>query len=429
MIYLDYQATTPVDPRVVSAMAPYWTELFGNPASTSHALGEQAAEAVERAREEMATSLGVTRRELIFTSGATESNNLAIFGVARQWEKRRHEPGQLVTVSTEHKAVLDPVRALSRDGWRTVVLPVGPHDGDSPGELDPQRLVDALTEDTALVSVMLVNNEMGLIHPINELAELCHQRGVLLHCDATQGIGKLDVSLDELGKPGKINPPGRLDWQIKTNEGNASNPPIRESIFPSVLGADLISFSAHKMYGPKGVGALIVRNRSPRIRLAPQIHGGGHEQGRRSGTLNVPGIVGFAAALRISLAEREAESARLEELRNQLWSGLSERLPDIRLNGPALGSDRLPGNLHCSFPGVDGEALMMNMPQVAVSSGSACTSANPEPSHVLRALGIEDDLSRASLRFSVGRMTTADEVSTAVAEVAKAVERLKRLGK
>ena len=390
-VYLDHHATTPVDPRVVEAMAPCWTENFGNAGSISHIWGHAAAESVERARADVANALGVSDREVVFTSGATESNNLAIFGVAQ----RQKSPGHVLTLATEHKAVLDPVEQLGRRGWRHTILGVQQQTTDTPdviGQVDLDQFADALRDDTILVSVMLANNEIGVLQPIPEIAALCRDRGIILHCDATQAVGKMPVDLAELG-------------------------------------ADLVSFSAHKMYGPKGVGALIVCRRSPRIRLTPQIVGGGQEGGRRSGTLNVPGIVGLAAALTISLAEMSDERTRLTTLRDALANQLRTALPDIVINGPDLVDDvRLPGNLNCSFPGVDGEALMMNMPRLAASSGSACTSANPEPSHVLRALGLSDDLSRASLRFGLGRFNTEDDIEFAAQLVNETVQRLRKLG-
>ena len=388
MIYLDHHATTPVDPRVLDAMLPWFTQKFGNPGSINHALGWEAAEAVDQARESIAAALGAAPREIVFTSGATESNNLALRGICENAQRgtRRH----IVSVKTEHKAVLDPLARLARRGWEVTLLDVEPAGSPEAGLLDVQRLADALRPDTLLVSVMLANNEIGVIQPLEPIGALCRSRGIILHCDATQAVGKLPVQVEKL--------------QV-----------------------DLMSFSAHKMYGPKGMGALYVR-RGPGTKLAPQIDGGGQEGGRRSGTLNTPGIVGMAAALHIALETMPDETARLAQLRARLFKQLSE-LPGVHLNGPGPERPglRLAGNLNLSFEGVDGEALMMGITQVAVSSGSACTTANPEPSHVLRALGLSDALVRASLRFGLGRFTTADEIDRAAAHVAEVVQRLRTM--
>lgn len=394
-IYLDNHATTRVDPRVVLAMAPYWTDVFGNPGSTSHSFGDAARAAVEAARESIAGAIGASPREIVFTSGATESNNLAIRGVA---ERQRRRGDHLISVTTEHRAVLDPLGRLERGGFRVTLLGVEQAGSPRAGWLDPQRVAEAIVDDTLLVSVMLANNEIGIVQPIAEIAEICRSRGVPLHCDATQAVGKLPVDV-------------------------------------AALGVDLMSFTAHKIYGPKGVGALYVRRSSGGVRLVPQIDGGGQEHGLRSGTLNVPGIVGFARALELCLEELPAEAARLSDLRRRLFDGLRQAIDGVSLNGPALdqaaadGSPlRLPGNLNVSFARVDGEALMMNMKTVAVSSGSACTSANPEPSHVLRALGLDDDATRASLRYGIGRFNTADEIDYAISATADTVTRLRQLG-
>jgi cysteine desulfurase len=388
-IYMDAHATTRVDPRVVEAMRPYWTEIYGNPGSTSHSFGQQARAAVEDARREIAQAIGAGEREIVFTSGATESNNLAIRGVA---ERSRRRGNHLLSVATEHKSVLEPLEKLGRRGYDLTLLKPIPAGSPRMGWLDPGQVADAIRDDTCLVSVMLANNEVGVIQPLDEIGRICRLRGVLLHCDATQAVGKLPVNVD-------------------------------------ALHVDLMSFSAHKMYGPKGVGALYVRRRAPSVRLQPLFDGGGQEWGYRSGTLNVPGIVGMAAALRLCLAEMPEESKRLRRLRDRLFAGLRAAIDDVTLNGPALELDglRLPGNLNVSFGYVDGEALMMSMQQVAVSSGSACTSANPEPSHVLRALGLNDDLTRASLRFGLGRFNTDEEVDFAIACTAEAVRKLRTL--
>jgi cysteine desulfurase len=388
-IYLDHHATTPVDPRVLEAMLPYFGRKFGNPGSTNHSFGREALEAVESARASVAAALGAEPAEIVFTSGATESNNLAIRGVA---ERSRRRGNHLVSVATEHHAVLDPLADLRRRGYEVTLLPVAPAGDRRAGCVDPQQVADALRDDTILVSVMLANNEIGALHPVAEIGRLCHQRGVLLHCDATQAVGKLPVHVDELS-------------------------------------VDLLSLSGHKMYGPKGVGALYVRGKQPHVRLEPQIFGGGQEQGRRSGTLNVPGIVGLAKALELSLELLPTEAPRLATLRDRLYEGLAARVEGLLLHGPALDSGlRLPGNLNVGFPGVDGEALLLEMRDIAVSSGAACTTVNPEPSHVLRALGLDDDLVRASLRFGLGRGTTAEEIDFAVAAVSSAAQRLTKLG-
>jgi cysteine desulfurase len=390
-IYLDNHATTPVDPRVLEAMLPYFTERFGNAGSTSHSFGHDAKAAVDQSRENIAAGIGCSPREIVFTSGATESNNLALRGVA---ERTRRRGNHIVSVTSEHKAVLDPLRRLARKGFEVTLLPVLQTGSPAAGLLKPEHVEQSLRDDTLLVSVMLANNEIGILQDIPAISKLCKAKGIILHCDATQAVGKIPVDVEELG-------------------------------------VDLMSFSAHKIYGPKGVGALYVRRGSPGVRLEPLLDGGGQENGLRSGTLNVPGIVGFAKALELCLAELPAEMVRLNELRQRLWDGLRREIPDVALNGPdwskSAGLIRLPGNLNCTFPFVDGEALLINMKDVAVSSGSACTSANPEPSHVLRALGLPEDLTRASLRFGLGRFTTAEEIDFAISATAATVHRLRKL--
>jgi len=378
LVYLDNHATTRTDPRVVEAMLPYFTELYGNAASVSHRFGWQAAEAVERAREQVAHGVGAQAREIIFTSGATESNNLAIKGVARAATRRGNH---LVTAASEHKAVLDPFKRLARQGWEITIVPCDEHGGVS-----AQAVAYALTDRTVLVSIMAANNEVGTINPIAEIGRLCHDRGVVFHTDAAQAVGKipLDVQADAV---------------------------------------DLLSVSAHKIYGPKGIGALYVRRRDPQLRLEPLFDGGGHERGLRSGTVAVPLVVGLGLALELAVGACSQEAQRLLQLRNRLHEGIACRVPDIRLNGPT--GDRLPGNLNLSFAGVDGEALMMAMRDIAVSSGSACSSASPEPSHVLRAMGLDEDMARASLRFGLGRFTTGAEIDFAIETVAAAVQRLR----
>jgi cysteine desulfurase len=370
-------------------MLPYFSENFGNSASTSHSFGWEAKEAVDGARAVIAAAIGASDREVVFTSGATESNNLAIRGVC---ERRNRRGNHLITVRTEHRAVLDPIERLGRRGFDVTLLDVQANGSDRAGLLDLNRLEEALRDDTLLVSVMLANNEIGVIQPLAEIAAICHRRGAILHCDATQAVGRLPVDVH-------------------------------------ALGFDLMSFTAHKIYGPKGIGALWVRRSTPQVRLEPQIAGGGHEGGFRSGTLNVPGIVGFAKALELCLAEMLTEQPRLRELRDHLFAGLTSSIDGVTLNGPPLtpGSLRLAGNLNVSFAYVDGEALLMNLKTVAVSSGSACTSANPEPSHVLRALGLPDDAVRSSLRFGLGRFNTAEDIDRAVPLVAEVVTRLRKL--
>jgi cysteine desulfurase len=388
-VYMDNQATTRLDPRVLQEMLPFFCETFGNAGSTSHAFGWDAQAAVDRARQEIAEAIGAGSREIVFTSGATEANNLALRGVA---ERNRRRGNHIVSVATEHKSVLDPLKRLSRRDYEITLLPVQAAGDAAAGLLRPDDVAAAIGPHTILVSVMLANNETGVIQPLGEIGEICKSRHVFLHTDATQAVGKIPVDVDELG-------------------------------------VDLLSFSAHKIYGPKGIGGLYVRRRRPTVRLDSQIDGGGQEAGLRSGTLNVPGIVGLAAALRICLDEMSAETTRLRDLRDQLWQGIRDQVPDVTLNGPLLTDPtrRLAGNLNCSFSDVDGEALMMSMRDVAVSSGSACTSANPEPSHVLRAMGLSDDLTRSSLRFGLGRFNTPADVEFVIGAVAEAVERLRSL--
>jgi cysteine desulfurase len=376
-IYMDCHATTPVDPRVLDAMLPFFKEDFGNAASKSHAFGWRAEAAVEEARAQVATLIGATPRELVWTSGATESNNLAIKGAAWFYrEKGRH----LVTVATEHKAVLDTMHALQREGWSVTVLPVA---GD--GRVDPAAVKAALRPDTVLVSVMHANNETGVIQPIEAIGAITRAAGVLFHCDAVQGAGKIPFDVERAE-------------------------------------VDLASLSAHKLYGPKGVGALYVR-RKPRVRLVAQLDGGGHERGLRSGTLNVPGIVGFGKACELAGAEREAEAARVLALRERLRRGLEAGLDLISVNGSL--EHRLPGNLNVSFAYVEGEAMMMAIKDVAVSSGSACTSASLEPSYVLRAMGIADDLAHSSIRFGLGPFNTEEEVDFVVGLVIAKARKLR----
>jgi cysteine desulfurase len=376
-IYLDYHATTPVDPRVLEVMLPFFGVDFGNAASKSHAFGWKAEEAVEEARTEVGRLIGASAKEIVWTSGATESDNLAIKGVAQFYaEKGRH----LVTCKTEHKAVLDSMHALERQGFEVTFLDV-----EKDGRVDPQRLKDALRKDTVLVSLMHANNETGVVHPLEEIGRITRAAGVLLHCDAVQSVGKIPFDVESLN-------------------------------------VDLASLSAHKMYGPKGVGALYVR-RKPRVRLVAQMDGGGHERGFRSGTLNVPGIVGFGKAASLALAEREREAARVLALRERLRKGLEAGLDLLTVNGSV--EHRVPGNLNVSFAYVEGEALMMAIKDVAVSSGSACTSASLEPSYVLRAMGISEDMAHSSIRFGLGRFTTEEEIDYVTRLVVDKVRKLR----
>jgi cysteine desulfurase len=361
-------------------MLPYFTEEFGNPASRSHAFGWRAAEAVEHAREQVAAAIGATSRELIFTSGATEANNLALLGCARAARPRRDH---VVTCASEHPSVLDPCRALEREGLRVTYAPV-----DRDGLIDLDALERALDDRTALVSIGSANSEIGVLQPIAEIGRLARERGVLLHTDAAQAVGKIPFDVSELG-------------------------------------VDLVSFSAHKLYGPKGIGALYVRRRRPSIPIEPLVHGGGQERGLRSGTLPVPLCVGFGRACELAVEERPSESLRMRELRDRLWTTLAAELDAVHLNGHA--ERRLPGNLNLSFEGVEGEALMLGLPELALSSGSACTSATREPSHVLRALGLAADRALCSLRIGLGRFTTRQEVDCAAREIGAHVKRLREM--
>lgn len=388
-IYFDNHATTQVDPRVVEAMLPTFTRAYGNPSSVGHLFGEEARQLVETSQQSIAAAIGAETNEIVFTSGATESNNLAISGVLSQ---RRRRGNHVVTATTEHKAVLDPLEQWEHQGFEITRLSPRQAGESLAGMLDANQVRDAIRPDTAIVSVMLANNEIGVIHPIAQIGQICKEQGVLLHCDATQAVGKMPVDV-------------------------------------SKLGVDLMSFSAHKMYGPKGIGGLYVRKSGPRVRLQPAIFGGGQQRGMRSGTLNVSGIVGLAEAVRLSLTGMDEESHRLAQLRQRLWSGLNERITGLHLNGPQLEVEgtRLAGNLNFAVDKVDGEALMMNVREIAVSSGSACTSANPQPSHVLRAIGLSEDLTRSSLRFGIGRFNTVQEIDFAVDVVASAVDKLRKL--
>jgi cysteine desulfurase len=379
-IYMDNNATTRTDPRVLEAMLPYFTEDYGNAASRHHAFGRRAEQAVDQARVHVASLIGANPREIIFTSGATESDNLAIKGVAAMF---RRKGNHLITVVTEHHAVLDPCRRLQREGFDVSFLPV-----DRFGRIRPEQVAEAITDKTILVSVMAANNEVGTLQPIATIGRICKARGVLFHSDAVQAVGKVPVDVE-------------------------------------AMGIDLLSLTAHKMYGPKGIGALYVRRRNPHVRLEPLFDGGGHERGLRSGTLPVPLIVGLGVACELSQQEMPAEATRLTRLREMLRAGIMEQLKEVFLNGHP--TERLPGNLNLSFAHLAGEALLMGLHGVAASSGSACTSANPEPSYVLRALGVNDELAHGSLRFGLGRFNTAEEVEAVIGEVVRVVEHLRSL--
>ena len=379
-IYMDNNATTRTDPRVVQAMLPYFTEKYGNAASRNHAFGWEAEEAVDQAREQVASLIGASAKEVIFTSGATESNNLAIKGVASMYRKKGNH---VITAVTEHKAVIDPCKRLERDGFQVTFLPV-----DKDGRVSAEQVAAAMTDKTILVSVMAANNEIGTLQPVGEIGKLCKQRGVLFHTDAVQAVGKVPVDVEEME-------------------------------------IDLLSLSAHKIYGPKGVGALYVRRKDPRVRLDAILDGGGHERGMRSGTLAVPLIVGLGLACELCRKELEPESKRLKALRERLRQGIMGKLEDVYINGHP--TERLPGNMNLSFAYVEGEAMMMGIKDVAVSSGSACTSASLEPSYVLKALGVGDELAHSSIRFGLGRFNTEEEVDYVVDDVVRAVNHLREM--
>jgi cysteine desulfurase len=379
-IYLDNNSSTPCDPRVLEAMLPFFSELYGNPSSRHHVFGRQAREAVDTARQQVADLIGAYSREIIFTSGATESNNLALKGVAGMY---RPQGDHIVTVATEHKAVLDPCRRLQRQGFRLTVLPV-----DRFGQVTVEQVAEVLSDKTILVSVMAANNEVGTLQPLRAIGRLCKEQGVLFHTDAAQAAGKIPLDVEDLG-------------------------------------VDLLSLSAHKMYGPKGAAALYVRSRGPHVRLDPILDGGGHERGLRSGTLAVPGIIGMGRACTLARENLAAEGQKLARLRDRLQEGILAELAEVYLNGHPR--ERLPGTLNLSFAQVDGQGLLMSLTNVAVSSGSACTSADPEPSYVLRAMGVEDELAQSSIRFSLGRFNTEKEVEQVIPEVVQAVQRLRDL--
>ncbi|MGD9725799.1 MAG: IscS subfamily cysteine desulfurase [Nitrospiraceae bacterium] len=380
-IYLDYHATSPVDPRVLEVMLPYFTEKFGNAASRNHAFGWEAEEAVENARKQIARLIHADSKEIVFTSGATESNNLALKGVTEMY----HEKGDhIITSATEHRAILDTAKTLeAKRGLKVTYLPV-----DKFGMVNPEDVRNAITDKTVLISIMFANNEIGTINPIKEIGKIAKEKGVLFHCDATQGVGKVPVNVQEMG-------------------------------------IDLMSFSAHKIYGPKGIGALYVRKKNPRVRLAAQMDGGGHERGMRSGTLAVPLIVGFGKACELCEQEMVAEGTRLAAMRDHLYATITKAMEDVYLNGHP--TQRLPNNLNLSFAYVEGESLLMGVKEIALSSGSACTSATLEPSYVLRALGIGSELAHSSIRFGLGRFTKSEEVDYAAKRIIETVNKLREM--
>jgi cysteine desulfurase len=379
-IYMDNHATSQLDARVLEAMLPYFTAKFGNAASRNHSFGWEAEQGVETAREQIARLIGATAKEIIFTSGATESNNLAIKGIAEMYKERGNH---IITQVTEHKAVLDTCKRLEKYGYRVTYLPV-----KADGLIDLDDLKRAMDDKTILVSIMFANNEIGVVQPIAEIGKLCHERNVIFHTDAVQAVGKIPVDV------------------------NAMN-------------IDVLSLTAHKLYGPKGVGALYVRRRNPRVQLSAQLDGGGHERGMRSGTLNVPGIVGLGAACEIAREEMESEAARLTRLRDKLRAKLEGALDYVHVNGS--WEHRLPGNLNMSFVYVEGESLLMGINEIAVSSGSACTSATLEPSYVLKALGLGDDVAHSSIRFGLGRFNNEAEVDYVADKLIDIVQKLREL--
>ncbi len=380
-IYLDNHSTTPMDPRVLETMLPYFVEKFGNSASRNHAFGWEAEEAVENARKQIARLIHADPKELVFTSGATESDNLALKGVVEMY---REKGDHVITSMTEHRAVLDTAKALeTKRGIKVTYLPV-----DKTGMVSPDDVRNAITDKTVLISIMLANNEIGTINPIKEIGRIAKEKGILFHCDATQGVGKIPVDVQEMG-------------------------------------IDLMSFTAHKIYGPKGVGALYVRKKGPRVRIAPIIDGGGHERGMRSGTLPVPLIVGFGKACELCEQEMAAESVKLATMRDRLQAGIMNTLDEVYLNGHP--TQRLPHNLNISFAYVEGESLLMGVKEIALSSGSACTSATLEPSYVLRALGVGSDLAHSSIRFGLGRFNTDEEVEYTIKRIIETVTRLREM--
>ncbi len=379
-IYLDNHSTTPCDPRVVETMLPFFTEKFGNSASRNHSFGWEVEEAVEQARKQIAHLIGADAKEIIFTSGATESNNLALQGIVAMYKEKGDH---MITNATEHRAVIDTAKYLEKKGVTVTFLSV-----DKVGMVSPDDVRNAITDKTILISVMLANNEIGTINPIAEIGKIAKEKGIIFHCDATQGVGKIPVNVQEMG-------------------------------------IDLMSFSSHKIYGPKGVGALYVRRRAPRVRLEPMIYGGGHERGMRSGTLPAPLIVGFGKACELCEQEMAGEAIRLAKMRDRLQEGIMGAMEEVYLNGHP--TERLPGNLNISFAYVEGEALLMGVKEIALSSGSACTSATLEPSYVMRALGVGSDLAHSSIRFGLGRFTTNEEIEYTIDRMLKAVTHLREM--
>lgn len=382
-IYLDNNATTPMDKRVLDTMMPYFTEYFGNAASRNHEFGWKAEEIVDWSRSTIAKYIGADEKEIVFTSGATESDNLAIKGIVEMYASKGDH---IITITTEHKAVLDTFKSLERKGIKATYLPV-----NKEGFVDLDELRNAITDKTVLVSIMAANNEIGVIQDIENIGKICREKGVLFHTDATQAIGKMAFDVNKMN-------------------------------------VDLASFTAHKIYGPKGIGALYVRKKNPRVKLAAQMDGGGHERNMRSGTLNVPGIAGFGRAVELAVTEMGTELPRIQALRDKLWTGINAQLDEIYINGPdpiEKPEWRLPGNLNASFAFVEGEAMMMGIKDIAVSSGSACTSASLEPSYVLKALGVGEDLAHTSIRFGLGRYTTEEEIDYTLECVVKAVKHLR----
>src|SRR3981189_3216097 len=377
---MDNPATPPLDPRVLEAMKPYFTEIFGNAASRNHSFGWEAEEAVEKARKQFAKLIGATAKEIIFTSGATESDNLAIKGVAEMYKEKGNH---IITAVTEHKAVLDTCKRLEKYGYRVTYLPVG-----ADGLINLEDLKRAIDDKTILVTIMAANNEIGVVQPLAEIGRICRERGVIFHTDAVQAIGKIPIDVNKMN-------------------------------------IDVASITGHKLYGPKGVGALYVRRKNPRVQLVPLIDGGGHERGMRSGTLNVPGIVGLGKACEIAMQDMPEESVKISGLRDRLRDRIMSRLDEVYINGST--AHRLPGNLNISFAYVEGESLLMGINDIAVSSGSACTSATLEPSYVLKALGTGDDLAHSSIRFGLGRFNTESEVDYVADRVIETVERLREL--
>jgi len=379
-IYLDNHSTTPCDPRVVETLLPYFSEKFGNAASRNHTFGWEAEEAVEKARKQIADLIHADAKEIIFTSGATESDNLALQGVVEMY---REKGDHVITSATEHRAVIDTAKYLEKKGIKVTFLPV-----DKTGMVSPDDVRNAITDKTILISVMLANNEIGTINPVAAIGKVAKEKGVLFHCDASQGVGKIPVNVQEMG-------------------------------------IDLMSFTAHKIYGPKGIGALYVRRRAPRVRLEPMMYGGGHERGMRSGTLAVPLIVGFGTACELCEQEMATESVRMAKMRDRLQEGIMSGMDEVYLNGHP--TERLPHNLNISFAYVEGEALLMGVKEIALSSGSACTSATLEPSYVLRALGVGSDLAHSSIRFGLGRFNTDEEVEYTIDRMIKAVSHLREM--